>query len=425
MSRPLEREPLTKLLSAIIDNRGMTVPTSTNGIPLIATNCIKESSLYPTFENIRYVSKETHETWFRAHLKPGDILFVNKGTPGRVCMVPEPINFCAAQDMIGLRADPEKIYPRYLFAFLRSDWVKEKIRNYHVGLAIPHFKKQDLDCITVPLLSAKEQAQIGDLYFALSEKIELNRRISTELEGAAKFLYDYWFVQFDFPIAAGYAESIGKPELAGKPYCASGGKMLYNKYLKREIPENWSNGNLLNIASFTNGIACQKFPPAGGDRLPVIKIKEMRTGITSDSDTVTSKVPLKSRIRNGDVLFSWSASLEVIIWAGGEGVLNQHIFKVESQTHPRSFYYFTLREYLHHFRMIADLRKTTMGHITIEHLEQSQIAIPNDHTAHDFEALVKPLIDKSIIAQEENLELIRLRDWLHPILMNGDVKHPR
>lgn len=213
MKSSFAREPIGQLLETIVDNRGKTVPTADEGIPLIATNCIKESSLYPTFENIRYVSEKTHRTWFRAHLQPEDILFVNKGTPGRVCMVPDPVNFCAAQDMIGLRADRIKVYPRYLFAFLRSDWAKETIRNYHVGLAIPHFKKQDLDTITVPKRSDGEQKAIGDLYFLLSEKIELNNRVNEELEGMAKLLYDYWFVQFDFPITAAQAAAMGKPKL--------------------------------------------------------------------------------------------------------------------------------------------------------------------------------------------------------------------
>ena len=101
--------PITELLCDIVDNRGKSCPTAETGFPLIATNCIKHSSIYPTFENIRYVSEDTRKNWFRAELKPNDILFVNKGTPGRVCLVPDPITFCAAQDMIGLRADPNKV----------------------------------------------------------------------------------------------------------------------------------------------------------------------------------------------------------------------------------------------------------------------------------------------------------------------------
>ena len=125
--------PITELLSFIVDNRGKTVPTTLSGFPLIATNCIKHNSIYPTFENIRYVEQTIMDTWFRAHPKPNDILFVNKGTPGRVCLVPDPVPFCIAQDMIGFRADEEKIDYQYLFAVLRSEFIQKKIENFHVG----------------------------------------------------------------------------------------------------------------------------------------------------------------------------------------------------------------------------------------------------------------------------------------------------
>jgi type I restriction enzyme S subunit len=197
--------------------------------------------------------------------------------------------------------------------------------------------------------------------------------------------------------------------------------MIYNETLKREIPEGWTDGSLLDVARFTNGIACQKYPADGGEILRVIKIKDMRTGLTAESDIVTANVPSKVKIKNGDILFSWSASLEVMIWAGGEGALNQHIFKVTSDTHPRSFCYFVLLDYLRHFRMMADLRKTTMGHITTDHLEQSQIAIPDDSVAEAFEVITKPIIDRMVKAHEETQELTQLRDWLLPMLMNGQV----
>ncbi len=115
-----EHVPLTELLISIVDNRGKSAPTAEKGIPLIATNCIKNDELYPVFEKVRYVSKETYDTWFRAHPKPGDIIFVNKGTPGRVCLVPNPVDFCIAQDMMAFRVNSEKVYNKYLFAVLRS-----------------------------------------------------------------------------------------------------------------------------------------------------------------------------------------------------------------------------------------------------------------------------------------------------------------
>jgi len=243
----------------------------------------------------------------------------------------------------------------------------------------------------------------------LDTKIELNNRINRELEAMAKTLYDYWFVQFDFPDAN------------GKPYKSSGGKMVYNAELKREIPEGWEVKTLLDIATYTNGLACQKFRPTNEDFLPVIKIREMRDGINENTEKVRADIPEKLKVFNGDVLFSWSASLEVIIWTGGKGGLNQHIFKVTSKKYPRSFYYFQLIWYLQHFKMIAELRKTTMGHITQDHLKQSRIVVPPIDIVKNLDKQLKPVQEKQILINRQNQHLTALRDWLLPMLMNGQV----
>ena len=228
----------------------------------------------------------------------------------------------------------------------------------------------------------------------------------------AKQLYDYWFVQFDFP------------NKDGKPYKSSGGKMVWNDKLKREIPIDWHCGNLFEIAVFTNGLACQKFRPKDDEApLPVIKIREMHDGISADTEEVTPNIPESVKVYNGDVLFSWSASLEVILWAYGLGGLNQHIFKVTSANDfPKSFYYFQLLDYVDIFKKMAEARKTTMGHITQDHLQQSTIAIPdNKDIADKFEELISPIFRQMIKLQEEILNLTKQRNELLPLLMNGQV----
>jgi type I restriction enzyme S subunit len=266
------------------------------------------------------------------------------------------------------------------------------------------------------------QIRIGDMLYDFYQKIEINSRINRELEGLAKLLYDTWFVQFDFPMTAEQAAALGNPRLTGKPYKSSGGPMVHNPTLKRRIPAGWEVGSLLDLADFTNGIACQKYRPTGDQRLPVIKIKEMRDGFTNSSEYVCpNAIPEKIIINNGDILFSWSASLEVMIWTGGNGALNQHIFKVTSEKYPRCIYYFALLNYLQHFKMLADLRKTTMGHITQDHLDQSRIVLPPPAIALAFECVTAPIFSKYLNAKHQNQELTRLRDWLLPMLMNGQV----
>ena len=283
--------------------------------------------------------------------------------------------------------------------------VDSKLAQPNIGH--PTIYKYELE---LPLLS--EQRRIGQFLKAIDAKIALNRSINHNLETMAKQLYDYWFVQFDFP------------DENGKPYKSSGGKMVWNEKLKREIPEGWHCGNLFEIATFTNGLACQKFRPKDGEvPLPVIKIREMHDGISSDTEEVSSNIPESVKVYNGDVLFSWSASLEVMLWACGLGGLNQHIFKVTSANDfPKSFYYFQLLNYVDVFKKMAEARKTTMGHITQDHLQQSTIAIPdNKDIVAKFEKRISPIFAQMVKLQEEIQRLSKQRDSLLPLLMNGQV----
>lgn len=227
----------------------------------------------------------------------------------------------------------------------------------------------------------------------------------------AKQLYDYWFVQFDFPAHD------------GKPYKSNGGAMQWNDKIKRYMPEGWLVVSLPEIATFTNGLACQKFRPVDENKLPVIKIKEMHDGISSETEFVKLDIPEAVKVYNGDILFSWSASLEVMQWANGNGGLNQHIFKVTSNNGwPKYFYYYQLLDYVAVFKRMAEARKTTMGHITQEHLAQSTIVVP---PSKDIVSLlaerINPILDKIVANSSEIISLKKQRDELLPLLMNGQV----
>ena len=227
----------------------------------------------------------------------------------------------------------------------------------------------------------------------------------------AKQLYDYWFVQFDFP------------NEEGKPYKSSGGEMVWNEKLKREIPKDWHRGTLLDIAEYTNGLACQKYRPTDENKLPVIKIKEMHDGLSPDTEWVKADIPESVKVYDGDILFSWSASLEVMLWAYGNGGLNQHIFKVTSKNgYPRSFYFYQLKHYIGVFKQMAEARKTTMGHITQDHLKQSTIALPsNTDVTNKLEEKLCPIFDAIVKNNQEIMSLTKQRDELLPLLMNGQA----
>ena len=288
-----------------------------------------------------------------------------------------------------------------------------------------------------PCLDLKNKIGIGNFLSSLDKKIALNRRINERLEQMAKRLYDYWFVQFDFPRSVSGEPSVhelsrtddGKPRSDfpnenGKPYKSSGGKMAYNAELKREIPAAWEVGNLYEIADYINGLACQNFRPKKDEEsLPVIKIREMNEGITKDTEQVSINIPEKYKINNGDILFSWSATLEVMIWNGGKGGLNQHIFKVIPKNYfSREYVYQQLDRYIVNFQKQAEARKTTMGHITSEHINQSRVVLPPEEIIWAFTQKIKTLSKMQSNLKTENLRLAIMRDRLLPLLMNGQVE---
>ena len=381
------RVPITQLLEFIVDNRGKTVPTAPSGHKLIATNCVTNNTLFPVYEKVRYLSDETYRTWFRAHPIPGDILFVNKGTPGRVCMVPDPVDFCIAQDMIALRADDSKIYNKYLFAVLRSSEIQTQIYNTNVGDVIPHFKKQFMDQLLIPVPERKIQKAIGDLYYTLSYKIEHNKKINDNLQQQALAIF--------------------QQELL----------------LSGDLPAAWSTGSLLDIANYLNGLAMQKFRPADGENgLPVLKIKELRQGFCdSSSELCSPSIKPEYIIHDGDVIFSWSGSLLVDLWCGGTCGLNQHLFKVTSGRYPKWFYYAWTAHHLARFVAIAADKATTMGHIKREELEKAEVIIPDAASMERIGGVLQPMHDLIISNRIENRKLAALRDTILPKLMSGEL----
>jgi type I restriction enzyme S subunit len=217
----------------IVDNRGKTAPTVPKGIALIATNCVNNVDLYPLKLNLRYVSQETYDTWFRAHPVPGDILLTNKGSQnGAICLVPNPVDFCIAQDMVALRADPQKISPLYLFAALRSDLVQRRIKALNVDAVIPHLKKTDFNKLLISLPDREVQDSVGELYFELSSRIELLRETNATLEGIAQALFKSWFVDFD-PVRANIAR---RSREGGNPDAKGGSEALDSRLRENDGP---------------------------------------------------------------------------------------------------------------------------------------------------------------------------------------------
>tara|TARA_R110000868_G_C10972616_1_gene770557 strand:- start:24471 stop:25760 length:1290 start_codon:yes stop_codon:yes gene_type:complete len=397
----------------IFSTKGIT-PKYVENSSIIVLNqkCIRNGVIDYSMSQFTDDTKQVSEIKF---VKRGDILInsTGTGTAGRCAFVDElPANKKLITDSHILLLRCNSYFEARCLSYLLFSF-ENSLMSFMTGSS----GQGELDKVAVLNLLTKlpeaedTQQKIAKVLSDLDSKIELNNKINAELEAMAKTLYDYWFVQFDFP------------DEKGKPYKSSGGKMVWNKELKREISEGWEVGTLLDISTFTNGLACQKFRPNDNeDSFRVIKIREMGSGFTENSEFVSTNIPEKVIVYNGDILFSWSATLDVKIWTGGTGGLNQHIFKVTSKKYPKSYYYFELLNYLQHFKMMAELRKTTMGHITQDHLKESRITIPPMDLINKLDGIIKPILEKKVKLEEENQELASFRDWLLPMLMNGQVK---
>lgn len=278
----------------------------------------------------------------------------------------------------------------------------------------------------IPDFSSLERSGIGSVLSSMDNLISNNRRVNQALEAMAHTLFKAWFVDFE-PVRAKLEGRWRRGQsLLGLP------AHLYDLFPDRlvesefgEIPEGWEMRSLDSIANYLNGLALQKFPPESEDEfLPVIKIAQLRAGNTNGADRASARIKPEYVVVDGDVLFSWSGSLEVEVWNGGRGALNQHLFKVTSDTVPKWFYFFATRQHLPDFRAIAAGKATTMGHIQRKHLTDARVAVASPEGMKSFDIAIAPLFDQLVSNAQQSRSLAQLRDTLLPKLISGELRVP-
>ncbi|HUH26736.1 restriction endonuclease subunit S [Gelidibacter sp.] len=292
----------------------------------------------------------------------------------------------------------------YIFYLLKN----LKLGDKKSGSSVPTMNRNHLHPIKIiAYKNLPTQKSIAKVLSDLDAKIELNNKINRELEAMAKTLYDYWFVQFDFPDAN------------GKPYKSSGGKMVYNAELKREIPEGWAVKKLSQIANITMGQS-----PSGSsyndDGIGEIFFQGS-TDFGWRYPTIRQYTTEPSRMaKSGDILLSVRAPVGTLNIADNDCCIGRGLTALNSKSGYDSYLYYVME----YFKQIFDHRNnagTTFGSITKDDLHSLKLVYPKDDLLKKYNQTVSKFNQMILINHKQNQHLTTLRDWLLPMLMNGQV----
>ena len=347
------------------------------------------------------------------------VIIGRKGTVGAVHYSPGP---CWPIDTTFFVTGKDANLLRFTYYALKT----LDLESMNTDSAVPGLNRNAAHArdLWVPLES--EQRAIAHILGTLDDKIELNRRMNETLEEMARAIFKSWFVDFD-PVRAKMDGSWRRGEsLPGMP------AEMYDLFPERlvdselgEIPEGWEVKALDEIANFRNGLALQKLrPKENEERLPVVKIAQLRSGKADSDEWATTSITPECIIDDGDIIFSWSGSLLVKVWCGGRAALNQHLFKVTSRQYPKWFYLHCTQSHLLEFQRIAADKATTMGHIKRHHLSEAKCVIPNQTLLSAVDDTFVKFLSKCITINVESRTLADLRDTLLPKLISGELRVP-
>jgi type I restriction enzyme S subunit len=320
---------------------------------------------------------------------------------------------------------------RFLRYVIGSPEFTKHIQSITTGSLVPHISSRQIKDFVFRLPPLATQERIAAVLSALDAKIELNHRINVDLEGMAKLLYDYWFVQYDFPLSAAQAAALGKPRLIGQPYRSSGGPMVFNPQLKREIPEGWETGSLTHLGEIVGGStpSTKEISFFTDHGTPWITPKDLSRNVGNkfitrgQTDLTESGVKSASLavLPPGSVLMSSRAPIGYTAINRIPVTTNQG-FKsfVPSKCYPVEYVYHTLNHLMGVIEQNAS--GSTFKEISTGALKAIHTVLPDADIIASYQAVVAPMFQQQDTLEQQNQELTTLRDWLLPMLMNGQVR---
>lgn len=348
-------------------------------------------------------------------VKNGDLLFARRSLvaegAGKCSLVTENIERTFESSLIRARPNSKKASSEFLFYFFNSKIGKHLLDSILRQVAVAGITGTDLMNLEIPLPSVKEQSDIAKILSEMDFKIELNHRMNRNLEAIGEAVFRRWFVDFEFP------------NEEGKPYKLSGGKMVYNDELEKEIPKGWSNGKIHAICDVIYGYPfSSKLFNTNKLGKPLIRIRDLKT-LNPDFYT-TEKDSRATLVKPSDVVAGMDGEFTPYIWQGVLSFLNQRLcpFKPNKPTIHEFFVYQTVKP------LLKKEEKTKVGttviHLAKRDIEQWQIIVPCEVVLEKFHQIISPIVERLVLNSREMRILGQIRDSLLPKLMSGKIRVP-
>lgn len=401
---------LGDVCEAIIDCPHTTPKWRSDGIPIIRNFNLEDTVI--SLRDPSFVDEETYESRTRRAMpEEGDIVISREAPMGRVGLVPKDLKCCLGQRLVLLKPKHDAITSRYLLIALTSNFVQTQIRRADAaGSIVSNLTLPQIRDLIIPI--SDDADAIASLLGAIDDKIALNKKLCAELEETAQLIYDYWFTQFDFP------------DENGNPYRSSGGKMVSDETLKREIPEKWEVERLSTVSCYVNETIANTSPNMrffiSTDNMLPNRNGVVPSQYVPSEGTSTHYLP-------GDILLSNIRPYFKKIWlANKEGGCCNDVLAIRALSSKWRYYlYQSIWSDTFFAYDAAGAKGSKMPRGDRHHIMNYPVAIPANGCSAilaNFNRQIEP-IDSSISkAREENGHLITLRNWLLPMLMNGQVK---
>lgn len=371
-----------------------------------------------------YLSESDYKIWTkRVTPQCDDIVFSYEATLGRYAMIPEGFYGCLGRRLAIVRAKDSRVNPHWLYYYFLSPEWSAFIANHTVkGSTVNRISVEDYPNYPIPLPERKMQDAVVEVLSAIDQKIDNNFNLCVELESMAQILYDYWFTQFDFP------------NENGNPYRSSGGEMAWNEQLKREIPRGWIVQSLSHgISGINTGLNPRDNFVLGDGDIQYLTVKNLTTSGTIDfsgCDTVNEStrniIHARSDISIGDILFASIAPLGRCYLIQSEPRkwdINESVFSIRanSNTFTPEFLYMYFMSDTFIKRATSSSTGSIFKGIRINTLLDIITIFPQKNIIDIFSEKVQKILALKEQKAIENQELTKLRDWLLPMLMNGQA----